>query len=196
MTGAEFVPRHTYAPDSMAALCGAVLADAGPWLIGTGEPSCAGCLLIVNACRCFSCDGQCGGSRLAGSCGPVADVDGRLICEACREAADVIDTERAGAKVTIAQGCVRLRADVWNPAASSLWLDARGARHLAELLHRRAAELDLAEAAEVGEDDPPGVPAYAVIPRRPWTSADQAAENAKHAGEAWPPGNGDPGSAR
>jgi hypothetical protein len=104
-------------------------------------------------CSCWSCDRQCGGSTDAGSCGPLADLDGRPVCQACREAADVIDTEHAGAKVTIAQECVRLRGDVWNPGASSLWLDARSARHLGLVLIARAAELDLAELAAAADDD-------------------------------------------
>lgn len=76
----------------------------------------------------------------------------------------MIDAEHAGAKVTLSQERVRLRADVWNPAASSLWLDARSARHLGLVLIARAAELDLAELADAA-DDTPGVPADSVIAR-------------------------------
>ncbi len=104
-------------------------------------------------CVCWSCNRQCGGTVHEQSCGPLADLDGRLVCAACRKAADVIDTERAGLKATIDQERVRLRADVWNPYASSAWLDARQARHLAAVLVERAAELDRITAELDGADD-------------------------------------------
>lgn len=96
----------------------------------------------ASPCRCYSCDGQCDQC-----CGPLADVDGRPICEGCRARADVFDRDRTGANVTISQNAVRLNPDVFG-GGGSLWLDARSARHLAEMLHRRAAELDLADAAD------------------------------------------------
>jgi hypothetical protein len=70
-----------------------------------------------------------------------------------------------------------------NLAAARAELDR--IRHLAEL-----AELNLAaaEAALAAQETRPGIPA--------WTRADQAAEDVKHVGEPWPPGNGDPYSAR
>jgi hypothetical protein len=110
---------------------------------------------LVLPCRCWSCDRQCGGDTSAGSCGPLADLDGRPVCEFCRKAADVIDTQHTGAKVTLDQQCVRLNPDTFGSHryGGSLWFDARSARHLGLVLIARAAELDLAEAAAVADDD-------------------------------------------
>jgi hypothetical protein len=94
-------------------------------------------------CACWSCDGQCGGTALSTSCGPLAAVDGRPICAVCRGQADVFGNDLVGAQVTIDQDRVRL-ALRWAGPLDSVWLDARSARHLAAVLTQRASELEQA----------------------------------------------------
>jgi hypothetical protein len=108
----------------------------------------------ASPCACWSCDRQCCGDTSAGSCGPLADLDGRPVCEVCRDLADVLDTERHGTKVAIAQGTVKVRFDVFGSFSTSLWLDARSARHLAAVLLARAAELDRAGLADCPDPSP------------------------------------------
>jgi hypothetical protein len=98
-------------------------------------------------CQCWSCDGQCGGTALSTSCGPLAVVDGRPICAVCRGQADVFGNDLVGAQVTIDQDRVRL-ALRWAGPLDSVWLDARSARHLAAVLIQRASELEQASPAE------------------------------------------------
>jgi hypothetical protein len=134
--------RHAFGgTPGTSALCG---ETAGILHITAVGVDCPGCLAILAGCRCWSCDRQCGGDPRPGWCGPVADVDGRPICEACRKKADVFDTERHGAAVssTLDQDQVQLRADVFDPRAPTLWLDPASARHLAALLIHHADQLD------------------------------------------------------
>lgn len=107
---------------------------------------------LAPPCQCWSCGGQCGGTNHPDSCGPRADLDGRPVCRACRAAADVLDDYRAGIKVTLDSGRVRVRSNVWAPGSPSAWLEARSARHLAAVLSQRAAELDRQTAEEDGAD--------------------------------------------
>lgn len=100
-------------------------------------------------CRCWSCDQQCGGIQDSTSCGPLADVDGRLICETCRDQADVFGNDRVGAQATISQDRVRIQIRWAGMHDQSIWLDAASARHLAATLTARAAELDADEIGDV-----------------------------------------------
>lgn len=137
------LPRHASADGPVPApLCG--FDGPGPVLMTSDNVTCGDCLLFLNACRCHSCGGQCGGTNLPGSCGALADVAGYLVCEVCRGAADVWDHQRTGVRAALDQDKIRVRVIY----GESAWLDARGARVLAELLHRHAAALDLAELAE------------------------------------------------
>jgi hypothetical protein len=97
-------------------------------------------------CSCYSCDRQCGGSNdpAHGSCGPLAEVDGRQICESCRELGDVYDDHRTGVKVSIDQDRVRTRVVF----GESAWLDPAAARHLAAVLTAQADKLDRDRARE------------------------------------------------
>jgi hypothetical protein len=95
-------------------------------------------------CSCASCGGECGGSNdpAHGSCGPLADVDGRPICESCRELAQVWGDYRVGVKVSTDQDRVRVRVAF----GESAWLDPVAARHLAAVLADMASALDRSRA--------------------------------------------------
>jgi hypothetical protein len=98
-------------------------------------------------CACWSCDRQCGGSVDPGSCGPCEpDEMGRLLCDACRSMADVVDYGRCGIKVSADayDGRVKIRTDVWDYRSPVLSLSPATARALAARL------LEGATAAEAG----------------------------------------------
>jgi hypothetical protein len=98
-------------------------------------------------CACWSCDRQCGGSAGPGSCGPCEpDEIGRLLCQACRGRADVIDNDRHGIKaVANPYGEVHVDPNVWESFRShTLNLSPATARALAA---RLLAMADRAEAA-------------------------------------------------
>jgi hypothetical protein len=101
---------------------------------------------LAPACDCWSCGHQCGGSTHPQSCGPAEDVDGRLICQGCREKAQVFGSEddgRAGTVVQVTGENVRLTVDVFETFKSrTTYLTAASARHLAELLVSAADDLD------------------------------------------------------
>jgi hypothetical protein len=97
-------------------------------------------------CACWSCDRQCGGSVAPGSCGPCEpDEIGRLLCDACREHADVIDNDHHGIKaVANPYGEVHVEPSVWDTLRSpKLNLSPATARALAA---RLLAVADQAEA--------------------------------------------------
>lgn len=99
-------------------------------------------------CQCWSCDRLCGGTDDPTSCGPVQARDGRLICEACREATDTIDTDRQGARVRLLRGdgLVKLEADVHDTFHKrTLRLTPTGARLLAVKLLQVAADAERAQ---------------------------------------------------
>jgi hypothetical protein len=98
-------------------------------------------------CACWSCDRQCGGSADPGSCGPCEpDEMGRLLCDACRSMADVVDYGRCGIKVSAGSydGRVKIHTDVWDYRSPVLSLSPATARALAARL------LEGATAAEAG----------------------------------------------
>ena len=95
------------------------------------------------SCECRTCDGKCGGTTDPGSCGPLAERDEWMYCQACRAQIDVADDELTGAVATVTDGRVKLTVDVWNTfGKASIRLDSASARHLAVVLIERAAELD------------------------------------------------------
>jgi hypothetical protein len=99
-------------------------------------------------CACWSCDRQCGGSVDPGSCGPCEpDEIGRLLCDACRSMADVLDNDRYGIKVSANpyDGRVKIDPNVWDSLRSyMLSLSPATARALAARL------LAVADQAEAG----------------------------------------------
>lgn len=103
------------------------------------------------ACGCWSCNRDCGGTVHPDSCGPAEAVDGNLICQACRESAQVFAVEtsgRHGLAVDVDQDAVRLISDVYGSFnAKTEWLTAASARHLARLLTAAADDLDRLNAA-------------------------------------------------
>lgn len=100
---------------------------------------------IDSVCVCFSCNGMCGGSGHPGWCGRVALVDGRPICEGCREQADVFDSHRAAISLRIVDGeHIALVADPFETYRKvTVRLSPREARHLAELLNKKAEKLEI-----------------------------------------------------
>lgn len=98
-------------------------------------------------CVCWSCDGLCGGSGDANSCGPAErNVDGRHICAVCRGKADVIGEDFTGAQATIRSNFVRLEVDTFG-RGEAVWLTAASARELARVLAERARQLEDQDAA-------------------------------------------------
>lgn len=95
-------------------------------------------------CHCWSCNRQCGGTVHPDSCGPAELVDGHLICQACRDRADVFSTPESGRKglrVEIDQDSIRLDPDVFGSFTSRPYLTEEAARHLAAVLVRAADDL-------------------------------------------------------
>ena len=91
------------------------------------------------ACECYSCDRQCGGTIHPDSCGPVeADAEGRPICRACREMAQVWGDHRTGLQATVSQDRVRVAVKF----GESAWLNPESARAFAGVLMEQAARLD------------------------------------------------------
>lgn len=101
--------------------------------------------IVYQVCVCYSCDGQCGGSGHPGWCGHVELVDGRPICATCLADADVFDSNRVGISVRVVDDDhVALVIDPWQTFRKvTARLTPREARHLAELLNARAAELEV-----------------------------------------------------
>lgn len=95
---------------------------------------------ITEPCGCWCCEGQCAGTQDPGSCGPLEDIDGHLVCKACRETADVFGADFTGVKVTTSQEAVELAVDTFRRVTSA-WLDADSADHLARLLQQHASAL-------------------------------------------------------
>lgn len=104
----------------------------------------------ADPCKCYSCDRQCGGTVDPSSCGPVELVHGLLVCESCRDKADVFSTPesgRKGLKVEIDQDAIRLDADVFGNLHGAAWLTEEAARHLARSLTAAADDLSALNSA-------------------------------------------------
>jgi len=99
-------------------------------------------------CGCYSCGGECGGSQAPGACGPLADVAGRQVCEACRNAADVFandDSRRLGLRAVTDGERVTVTAGVFGHHPKFLNFSPAMARLFAARL------TELADQAEDGE---------------------------------------------
>lgn len=110
------------------------------------------------ACECYSCDRQCGGTIHPQSCGPVeADPEGRPICQACREMAQVWGDHRTGLQASICQDRVRVQVKF----GESAWVNPESARAFAAVLTELADRLTKdreADALTAAELWPCGVP--------------------------------------
>jgi hypothetical protein len=100
-------------------------------------------LRFLVPCACFSCGGECGGSTEPGSCGPLAEVDGYGLCDACREKADVFDGDRNAAAVRVQHDYVRLELDPFSQGTHVMRMTPAEARHLAAVLTEKAGSLEV-----------------------------------------------------